>query len=317
MKKFFKSIYDTIAEFFDRFFVVLTLLVGLICLYYGILGENGPDIKKLLHTVGSLSLASGIFAGIAKSNQFTEIYKKIIREIIYGKEHLEVRKDLEQIWENVTHQLTNQKFLKISEMMKSNVKKYFLPLDHDYYYDDFTVEASIEFSPDNPNYLIVKETTCYKIICEDEELIIDNKFSCWIKVDSSEKELTTYNLKSLIINNEEKAVIIDKKFEKNHLVVEYKKPLKGQKSYIVKRQEEKCYNLDKNQIRQHLSVWVYNNFTLDITYPKELTIDFYKMGVLQEFTKEDKGNSSFNRFKAEYKGLLYKNQGFFIHLRKK
>lgn len=319
MWKFCVSIYRAFCEFFDRFFVVVTLLIGGICLYYGIMENDGnPDLRKLLHTVGSLAIASGIFTGIAKSNQFTEIYKKILRDIIYGKEHLDVRKDLENIWENVTQALSNQKFLKISDKMKTNIKKYFLPLNHDYYYDNYNIEVLMEFSPDNPEYLILKETVTYTIICDDEDLLIDNKFIGNIKVDLTNKDLTDHSLKKLVIDNENVTnITFEKKLIGNHLRCEYHKQLKGKKSYFVKREEEKKYDMRFNPIRKQLAVWIYNNCSLDLTYPKGLNIDFHNMGVLDEFKIEDKSSSTFNRIKAEYKGLIYKNQGFFLHLRRK
>ena len=65
-----------------------------------------------------------------------------------------------------------------------------------------------------------------------------------------------------------------------------------------------------------MAVWIYNNCTLDITYPKELTIKFHNLGVLDEFKEENLSNNCINRLKAEYKGLIYKNQGFFIEFKK-
>jgi hypothetical protein len=223
MGKFFAAAFTSIREFFERYFIVITLLIGLFCLYYGVKTDNANvDIKKLLHTIGSLSLASGIFAGIAKSNQFTEIYRKIFREIIYGTEHLENRKDLEKIWEIVTQVLSNQKFLKISDLMRKNIKKYFLPLDHDYYYDDFNVDINIELDPSNLDYLIIKETVSYTIICDDEDLVIDNKYSVGIKVDMANKELTQYKLLKLTIDNELKKIEnIDQKYDGNMFLSTY------------------------------------------------------------------------------------------------
>jgi hypothetical protein len=319
MWKFFVSVYKTICDFFERFFVVITLIIGSFCLYYGITNDLGnPDIKKLLHTIGSISLASGIFAGIAKSNQFTEIYKKILRDIVYGKEHLEVRKDLEKIWENVTESLINQRFAKINDKMKGNIKKYFLPMNHDYYYNNFNVDITIEKSTIHPDYVVIKETTSYTIECEDEDLVIDNKFITGIKIDLANKNLTTYELKKLFIDGiEKKEIGIVKKIEGNILMIEYKSPLKDKKTYNIKRIEEKHYNIKFNSIRRHIAVWLYNNCTIDITYPLDIHIDFYNMGVLNEFKIDDKSTASYNRIKADYNGLIYKNQGFFLHLRKK
>lgn len=318
--KFLFSTFKQIREFFEKYFVVITLLIGTISLFFGIVNiiEN-HEIKKLLHTIGSLFLASGIFAGIAKSNQFTEIYKKSLRDIIYFKEHLENRKDLENIWETITEVLINKKFVNINSKMKLNIKKYFLPINHDYYYNNFNVDIEIENIPNNNDYILIKETTTYTIVCEDENLNIDNKSVVGIKVDLKNSGLTKYKLKNLFIDNiEKKDINVEQKYEENILISEYKNPLKGKKSYNIKRKEEKEYCIKHNPIRRHLAMWLYNGIKIDITFPKDLVIDFYNMGVLDDFEIEYRThNNAYNRLKAEYKGLIYKNQGFFIHLRKK
>ena len=147
---------------------------------------------------------------------------------------------------------------------------------------------------------------------------IDNKFISGIKVDLANKHLTYYKLNKLIIDNvEKKEVKLEKKYEDNILLIEYKNILKGKKSYTIKRVEEKHYNVKYNPIRRHLAVWLYNNCSIDITFPKDLSIDFYNMGVINEFKFEDRNTLTYNRIKADYDGLIYKNQGFFLHLRKK
>lgn len=202
--------------------------------------------------------------------------------------------------------------------MKSNIKKYFLPLNHDYYYDDFNLDLSIEYSTVNPDYVVVKETISYTIICDDDDLTIDNRFKVGIKFDVANSSLTSYNLKKLTIDNDIKSSHDLKREVKGNIMwIEYHTKLKGKKSYRVKREEEKQYNFRINPIRKQLAVWIYNNCSLDIHYPKDLIIDIHDMGVLDEFKKEDKSTASFSRIKAEYKGLIYKNQGFFLHLRKK
>lgn len=318
MKKFFISIYNTASEFFERFFVVITLIVGFVCLYYGITNELGnPDLKRFFHTVGSLALASGIFAGIAKSNQFTEIYKKIFREIIYCKEHLDNRKDLEKIWENITEALINQKFKNINGNMKDNIKKYYLPMNHDYYLDDMNCDITVEFSDKNPDYVIVNEITCYTIICEDEDLKIDNRFVAKIKIDGANHQLTTYDLLEYYIDDTRVITSVNRKYDGNWLTIEYNKELKGKKKYKIKRVERKHYSLNYNSIRRHLAVWLYNDCTINITFPKDLYVEFQPMGVLNTFSSENRSNNQYNRFIHTYKGLIYKNQGFFFHLRKK
>ncbi|WP_395061718.1 hypothetical protein [Flavobacterium sp.] len=312
--KFIKSIFSTINEFFQRYFVAIAFIVGVLLLIYS---ETNKNYKQVCHTIGSIILTSGIFAGIAKSSQFTEIYKKIIRDIIYSQEHLEVRKDLEDMWEKVTQSLSKQKFSTISDAIRTNIKKYFLPVDHDYYYDNFNIEMNIEFLDESKEYILVSEFVSYTIVCDDEELKIDNKFKCGIKIDLANKEKTTHNLNKLSINNEIYDNPTNSHIESNYLWTNYENVLKGKKSYLIKREETKQYNLNYNNIRKHLAMWIYNDLTIDITYPNDLYIEFHDMGVLNSFSIEKKNSKAFKRFKAEYKGLIYKNQGFFLELRKK
>jgi len=318
MKKFFISVYKNLADFFDRYFVAITIILGVTFLIIGINSDNPSErLCKILYTIGSISLTSGIFAGIAKSNQFTEIYKKIFRDIIYGNEHLEKRNDLEKIWENVTQTLSNQKFQKISNLMNKNIKKYFLPLEHDYYYDNFNVEINIEFLKDNSDYIVLKEITSYTIICDDENLKINNRYRANLKLDLANIELSKSKLSKLTIDNiVQKDLKIITKVEKNILSTSYEKELSGKKSYYIKREDEKTYNINYNPIRKQLAVWIYNNCVVDITYPKGLNVEIHSLGVLDEFKIEDRSSNSFNRLKADYKGLIYKNQGFFMHFTK-
>lgn len=318
MIKFAIIVWDCVADFFDKHFVALTILIGSICLCLGVYyGDDKDWFYKLLFTFGSISLTSGIFAGIAKSNQFTEIYKKIIRDIIYVEEHLENRNDLEKIWDNVTKTLSHKKFPKISSLMNSNIKKYFLPLSHDYYYNNFSVDINIEFSEENDNYVIVSEETKFNIICDDENLEINTTHKLTLKTDPANRELTKCQITSLTLDNViQKNLDFKVTSDKNLLLGGYKKDLIGKKIYSIVRKDVKQYSLDYNPIKKQLAAWIYNNCSVDITYPKGLFIEFNGLGTLNDFTVDHKNTNTHNRLKAEYNGLIYKNQGFLIYFRK-
>lgn len=314
MGDFFNGIYNSSKDFFDKYFIVITITIGAALLFWGIKEDTETIFGKILYTLGSLSLSGGVFAGVAKSVQFTEIYKKIFREIIFGEEHLQKRVDLEEIWGNVTRTLSKKKFSKISDELHNNIKKYFLPMDHDYYYENFNIDVVLEYDPENNDYIFVRETTNFNIICEEEKLKIKNRFCCMIKVDMSNKDETTYELKRIEINGLSD-VKHSKKYEKNHLIFEYEKELTGRKIYNVRREDVKKFNLKYNPIKSQIAVWVYKNLKLDITYPKELDIEVRGMGLLNDLSIEEKNNSVLNRMVIEYKGLIYKNQGVLMVFR--
>lgn len=320
MKDFLNPIWKDITEFFERYFIVISILCGIALLvisYFIDIGDAKEKINKLLYTIGSISLTSGVFAGIAKSNQFKEIYKKLLRDIIYCNEHLEKRSDLEVMWEAITATLTNKKFEKISNLMNENIKKYFLPLQHDYYYDNFSIDINIEKIEGESDFYIFTEVTKYSIICEDEKLKISNKYLGRLRFNPADTIKPSYKLKKLSINNQVQTDIEVKTYiEKNKYISSYEKPLVGFTKYDIIREDEKIYNINYNNLRRQLAVWIYHNCQVDITYPKDLDIEFYELGVLNDFIKESKSNANFNRLKAEYKGLIYKNQGFLLDLSK-
>lgn len=292
-------------------FVYLVLGILLIVASFIWLDEKNV-LYKILYTVGTTMVAGGVFGSIAKSTQFTEIFSKILRDITYGTEQLENRNDLEKIWENVTKVLSKKKFSKIDGELQKNIKKYFLPLDHDYYYDNFSIDINIEFDETNRDYVIVQETATFSLICEDEKQRIQNKFACQIKMDMSNKEETTYQLKKLQINSVDYAGKQHTYIEGNKLIFEYEKELTGKKIYNIKRSDQKRFNINYNPIKSQLAVWIYNNLKIDITYPKDLDIEIRALGLLNELNIDDKTTKYSSRKVIEYKGLVYKNQGIFI-----
>ncbi len=299
-------------------FMWVFLITGIIVLVSSFIWfEDNNVIFKIGYTLGTTFIASGVFAAIAKSNQFAEIFSKILRDIIYGQEHLENRKDLESIWENVTLTLSNRKFLKISDELKDNVKKYFLPLTHDYYYEGYKTEIIIEIDKKNPDYVVLKESVKFNIICDDENLEIKLNPRRGIKFDQKNKDLTSYKLHSFTIDDKTHKLPVNEKYEGNIFWVDFEVTLKGSKKYTIKREEEIIYNIKYDQLRTHRANWVYKGMEVSITYPIEIYIDFNMMGTLRDYNVTSKKLNSFKKIDAEYKGLIYKNQGFFYLICKK
>lgn len=94
---FNKHIWSNIKLAFKNL-ILIYIIIGVLLvtgsLYY--LDEK-KFFYKICYTLGTTLLAGGVFASIAKGSQFAEIFSKILRDIIYGHEHLENRKDLEKI----------------------------------------------------------------------------------------------------------------------------------------------------------------------------------------------------------------------------
>lgn len=217
----------------------------------------------------------------------------------------------------MTLTLSNKKFLKISDELKDNVKKYFLPLTHDYYYEGYKTEIIIEVDKKNPDYIILKESVKFNIICDDENLEIILRPRRGIKFDQTNKNNTTYKLNRFTLDDKDQTIQVNEKYEKNIYWIDFDVKLKGKKKYTVKREEEIKYNIKYDQLRTHKANWVYKGMDVSITYPTEIYIDFHSMGTLKEFNVSSKKLNLFKKIDAEYKELIYKNQGFFYFICKK
>ncbi|MEN5306845.1 hypothetical protein ABE425_04975 [Chryseobacterium cucumeris] len=311
--KFFSEWKSKIKNGLSSAAVFIYIVLGVIFIVASFIWLDEKNIwYKIFYTVGTTMLAGGVFGSIAKSSQFTDIFSKILRDIIYGKEHLDNRSDLEQIWENVTEVLSKKKFNKINGEMQKNIKKYFLPVDHDYYYDNFNIDINIEYDDDDRDYVIVKEITTFNLVCEDEKQKIKNQFSCIIKMDMSKMSGTKYSLNKLQFNSIDHDGKCVSTVEGNKYIFKYEKELTGKKYHQIRREDEKRFNIKYNPIKSQIAVWVYNNIRMDITYPKDLDLEIRGLGLLNELSIDDKANKVINRKVVEYKGLIYKNQGVFI-----
>lgn len=273
----------------------------------------------VLKSLGFTLISGGVFAVIVKSEQFSIIFHNELRNIIYGDEELKNRIDLEELWNKVTKALCNQKFKLISKKLHDGIKMCYLPINHEFYYRDHKVEIHIEIDAENSDYVIVTEQTKTLLVSEDTKEIC-YKFSSSIPMIEGEEDLTTYEVTSFTVNKE----IIDLKAEElmiskqdNLLNAYCHYNVKGKKRYKIVRIEKKRYNLKANPFRQHNAIWLYDNFSLDLIYSKELDIRFIDMGVVNKFELEVKDHlGTYNRLIANYEGLIFKKQGFILLLNK-
>lgn len=313
--KYWTPFYDFCTTY--TLYVVVFFAFVFLTIAYTIFYQENEFWFDIFKTFGFTMVSGGVFAVIVKSEQFSKIFQNELRNIIYGDEDLKKRSDLEEIWNKVTKALCNQKFRLISNKLHEGVKKYYLPIDHEYYYKNHNVEIIIKIDKDNPDYIIVTEETNTTIISDDTNPVCF-KFSSKIPLVPGEESLSNYDLQKFTVNKEkielgEKLVVTK---DATDLTIKCDLVLSGRKQYTIVRKETKKYNLALNSYRHHNAIWLYENFFVDLSYPNEMDIKFIPMGVTNDFDTENKDNDSFKRKKYSYNGLIFKKQGFILLLNK-
>ncbi|KKX48754.1 hypothetical protein L950_0219440 [Sphingobacterium sp. IITKGP-BTPF85] len=77
--------------------------------------------NEILQKIGFISLTSGIFAGVLKSIQFTGLFQEELQKIVSGSEFLKNRKDLQDLWKEISKIIYSKKFPEISEELEDTI----------------------------------------------------------------------------------------------------------------------------------------------------------------------------------------------------
>jgi len=310
---------NKLLEFFkNRFFWLLfagTLL--LIFGYFDIIPNEFNNIKEIFKIIGTASLSGGFFMFLTKSKIFTDIFKEELRKVIYAEEHLSKRKDLEDIWENVTQELCNKKFKDISSKLQKNVKDYYLPLNHEYYYKDYKLDVDFEYDTENEGYIIVNEDHSVIVVAEDDKEFIYRFKSTIPFPEDEQNKLTNIELIELKVNDKlipyNIGIEMKMKRSSNILFSDFKYNCGDiKKEYHITRTIKKRYDLKSNPDYGMLAVWLYQNFSLNLNYPKNMDIKLLDYGVLGSWVPRLVTTAYGKKLKANYKGLIFRNQGFLI-----
>jgi hypothetical protein len=94
--------------------------------------------------------------------------------------------------------------------------------------------------------------------------------------------------------------------------------MEGGVQYDIHRIEKRRTSLKENPYKLHRAIWFYENFFLDVHYPKGLDVRFLGCGVTNDWSEHSKAyGGGMAKPHAEYKGLIFSRQGYMLLLSKK
>ena len=126
----------------------------------------------------------------------------------------------------------------------------------------------------------------------------------------------SYANTSVKVNGEEVVAVIveDGKQVADKTIHKVKVPLHGCDEYELEREDCIKCKLDDDDLLTFTATKLTNTLTVTISHTPNLEILFIKMGTLNNF--QQKQNSPILK-KFEYKGIIYKEQGYIIKINKK
>ena len=268
--------------------------------------------SEILIQVGSTVLAGGIFAAVMKWMQFIGLIKDDLTEIIYGRDHLEKRQDIYQIWQRVSSVLFQDKFPGISAEIMTDVNKLYFPKDHIAYYQDYRQSLVIELADEQKEIILVKQTLEYKCFPRDTEAPFTHKATHTSKVPK--KSEIVYSIVKYEINTTNYSPPIDIKEDNNHVYhsIEIKLPPSDCFEFNTETHSQFC--LRHENVVGTVKPFIIKNLDLIVHLGKNLDVELYSCGTIKQFKPEGVQRENFRHYR--YDGLIYPNQGFLLCVKK-
>lgn len=291
---------------------VIFIVVGLFSLLLSIWGTFENSLwKETWGTIGKTILASGVFAGILKLMQISGVFKEELEKLMFEPKFLKNRKDIPLYWDKLSQELFKNKFPSISKKILSDIKDLYLPTKEIIYYDE--PEHFIEIKLDDNGIVTVKHNTSLTIVCTGEKDCVTYDFSNSMDFKETKDEVS-YTSSYIKVNGTKIEDFNHEQLINGKTVTnKFKVNLEGSAKYDIEREEIKKYSLENDDIMYFRAAKLTNTLKVSVNHSVNLDVYFRKMGELDDFiTKQNSGTFK----KYEYKGIIYKEQGYFIQLKK-
>lgn len=292
--------------------------IGIIFLILGIIGyaicfcllEKSDLSYDIIIKISDILVIGVVLGFVSNAAMFFGIFKSDLYDIIYSKEFLKKQKDINCIWEKVSAEFIKDKFPTIHEDFLNTIKGYFPIKDDDRsFYNDYDIDAYIEWVDRNKGIIKVVDITSFAIISDTEDEIIHPIITWSEDEDSSCKLLSlTVNGKSEAIPTFEKGEDIGKICERLNL------KLSGKRKYKISLEREKIYNINTDYYYGFRSQYIAKSLCVSLTLPEDIEAIFVSRGTLDEFSKVKKTKT---HIKMKYESVILPKQGFIFALRNK
>ena len=85
------------------------------------------SIHIIIKSLGDALIGSGVFTAIIKSSEYSQVFSKIIGDIIWSKKFIEKRSDKQDMWSMISRLIYQEKFPLISDEMENIITTEYFP----------------------------------------------------------------------------------------------------------------------------------------------------------------------------------------------
>ena len=275
--------------------------------------DNRDSIwREIAIKIADVLLIGAVLGFLTNAAQFLGIFKSELQDIIYGKDFLEKRKDINQVWDNISKIMFRNKFPIIHKDLLRTVKTYF-PKDEVSYYNEYEIQTSIEWADRANSIIKVTDVVSFELIAESKAKF-EYPLKTWAVLKPGEEYPKTRL--ELTVNGSAPKEIIDKGITRDtdmNYCKEQRVVLKGATKYNIKYTRVKTYNMNEDYYLGLRAKYIINNLRVSIELPDGIAAQFVCRGTQKDF--EDVNNRE-KRIEKKYKGIVLPRQGYIFALRK-
>ncbi len=332
----FKALGDGIVRtLIVWWFLLGAVFAALFLIHPGFLAAD--PWPKLFELLATATITGGVFETIVKSFQYSGLFKEelqgifsssqykcdqtellaeaaseIVSKTIYNSAFLEQRKDIEEVWRQVTEVLYKSRFKDISQRIANKVLQEYFPVGDNFYYDEFEENVEITFCDSEKIFIQSREKVSLTIKPIDET----QKVKWGYRTDVLKRPDDTRSkveLLKLEINQKDRMTDCQPPHASKNgksLSLEFAFELEGAKEYKVVMEMKRIYDPAVDTVRDFVAARFVNSPELHVKFPEELSLTFQPVGTRKDAYKD---LSTFqNVIWNVYQDLIFPNQGYRI-----
>ena len=277
-------------------------------------------LQKVCLNTGIAIIGAGIFTAIVKSGQFSELYEKIISEVIYNPGEYQSEEELISNWNRITKSLLVKVINSDTTLAVDHMQGSFFNKALGYHYERYNQIYTIKWFDYDNKIVQIRARTSGNIVTLNNSSADPDFFSEFSVNDRTGNEIKIeyYKLDSIDVSSSIETISKeDKLFYKASI------PLKSGTNYLLDRKIK--YNqclIDENYLISQVIRYA-KNLTIEAKYEQNelypdapaIKFNFMTLGVSDSIRgKFEKFELDHNTTKWRYDGLLLPNQGYIIFL---
>lgn len=289
--------------------IILILGIVLYIIGYGFLDINSIASHVIIN-LADLAIIGVVVGYLSSVAQWSGVFKREIQNIVFGKEFIGKRTDVEEMWNNVTKQLLKNKFSEIHKELLSALKAT-MPNDESVsYYEDHDSDIQIQWIDREKGLVKSTEVINFTLVAESiKEIKLPIKT---MTTTRNIGECRVSDPKIYVDNVKPQLKINTPHVTSNEIIHSATVSLQGKKQYQVSYTREKTYNINEDYYIGLKSQFLVRNLTVSLQLPDGIEAIFIERGTNIGFQTV---KNSKECIKMKLKGVIFPKQGYIFALK--